>query len=192
MAEQHDDALTEAAKRAIHRYLTRLAVAGVAFFGVVNVVSLLTVVPNLAASRVTESEPLKNARDQALVASGGLQENLKRAQQGLGEVERSLREINEKIEAFKKTDTATLVSRAAAMNSLGDDTKKILDAVAALRSEIPTRVLIKEGADGFWQSDPFSNQAERDCPGGFVQVGNHFGIANRDLRIRCRQITLSR
>jgi len=190
MAESREVELSEEAKRAIKKYLTRFAIAGATAFGILNVLSLVTVVPNLAASRVTESEAIKKVRDDALVAGGALQESLRRARQGLDDSERALKDINDKVEAFKRTDTSKLAERAAALESLGADSQKILDAVVAIRAEIPR--VISLGPEHYMDYEKLDHSFDKKCPEGMVATGWGYGSRNNDARFFCRPVTLGR
>jgi hypothetical protein len=172
-------ALTAEAERAIRRYLVQLAIVGATAFGLLNVWSLLTFVPNLAAERVTESETIKKVREEALVSGGALKETVRRAREELAAAEKTLSELSLQVQALKVTDPAKLAAQAAALQSLGDTTK-LLDAIVAMRLDIPTGTQVtKQNPLGFTGADTLS-----ECPSGQVVVGVGSG-RNQDLRIRC-------
>ena len=97
MAESGEVKLSVEAEAAIRRDLVRLAIPGMTTFGFLDLVSLVTFVPNLAAARVTESETLKKVREEALLSGAALQENLRRAREELDATEKALKDLGDKV-----------------------------------------------------------------------------------------------
>jgi hypothetical protein len=107
--------------------------------GLINVVSLLTFVPKMAATQVATSSPVRAAHDDALIASGELRESQRRIRRTLEEANESLKELGDKIESLRLTDPIKAQAQIDALKMLGADGKSFLVEIQKVQQQLAIR-----------------------------------------------------
>ena len=131
--------LNPAAVRAINTYLFSRVSAAVVAIGLLNAISLVTFVPKMAADQVAADSRIKDARDNALVETGALQESRAQTRRLLDTTLASLADVSGRVAALRATDPVQLQAQIDALRQLGPDAKQVILEVQKIQQQLSVR-----------------------------------------------------
>jgi len=178
----------------VRKQVWKLLTGAVAVIGLGPLLSVFTWVPSQAARLVLSDPALQDVRDRILRDSGALEGDTKRLRGVVDSASKQLDELSSKIAELRNADASKVATTVAALNSLGDNAKQILEAVERIRAEIPKGVRVSYSAADHmgWGN---KNAHQHFCPQrgpDQVMVSGAIGVGNGDFSVACGRIELVR